>query len=107
MSVTKVGPSGGGGGGGGVVGRGVEDGRRSAHMSMLKRSKRDIMVGKAALGFRFSEIVLCLISFSVMAADKTQGWSGDSFDRYTEYRSLSLSLVLWFFLFDFVAKLYS
>ncbi|KAL4634014.1 hypothetical protein ACB092_04G166300 [Castanea dentata] len=95
MSVTKVGPSGGvGGGGAGVVGRGVEDGRRSAHMSMLRRSKRDIMVGKAALGFRFSEIVLCLISFSVMAADKTQGWSGDSFDRYTEYRyCLSVNVI--------------
>ena len=51
------------------------------------------MVEKAVLGFRFSEIVLCLILFSVMGADKTQGWSGDSFDRYTEYRSLSLSLV--------------
>jgi hypothetical protein len=38
------------------------------------------------LGFRVSEIVLCLISFSVMAADKTKGWSGDSFDRYKEYR---------------------
>ena len=86
MSVTKVGPSGGG------AGRGVEDGRRSAHLSMPRRTKRDMMVEKAALGFRFSEIVLCLISFSVMAADKTQGWSGDSFDRYTEYRSLSLSL---------------
>ena len=89
MSVTKVGPSGGG------VGRGVEDGRRSAHPSLVRRTtKRDIMVEKAALGFRFSEIVLCLISFSVMAADKTQGWSGDSFDRYTEYRSLSLTLSL-------------
>ena len=95
MSVTKVGPSGGGGGGG--VGHGVEDGRRSAHPSFVRRTtKRDIMVEKAALGFRFSEIVLCLISFSVMAADKTQGWSGDSFDRYTEYRSLSLSSVMVF-----------
>jgi len=44
------------------------------------------MVSKAALGFRLSEVVVCLISFSVMAADKTQGWSGDSFDRYKEYR---------------------
>ena len=96
MSVTKVGPSGGGGGG---VGHGVEDGRRSAHPSMVRRTtKRDIMVEKAALGFRFSEIVLCLISFSVMAADKTQGWSGDSFDRYTEYRSLSLSSSVMVFL---------
>ena len=88
MLVMKVGHSDGG------VGRRVEDGRRSAHLSMLRRSKRDIMVEKVALGFRFSEIVLCLNLFSIMAADKTQGWSGDSFDRYTEYRSLSLSLSL-------------
>ncbi|CAO2826380.1 unnamed protein product [Amaranthus hypochondriacus] len=41
---------------------------------------------KVNLGLRVLEIVFCLISFSVMAADKTQGWSGDSFDRYKEYR---------------------
>lgn len=46
------------------------------------------MLKKVALGFRLSEVVLCLISFSVMAADKTRGWSGDSFDRYKEYRFL-------------------
>ncbi|CAH8370743.1 unnamed protein product [Eruca vesicaria subsp. sativa] len=40
----------------------------------------------AALGFRVSEVVLCLVSFSIMAADKTKGWSGDSYDRYKEYR---------------------
>lgn len=38
------------------------------------------------IGFRLIEVVLCLISFSVMAADKTKGWSGDSYDRYKEYR---------------------
>ena len=63
---TKV--SEGGGGGGGAV-------------AAVKET-----VNMAALGFRLSEIVLCLISFSVMAADKTQGWSGDSYDRYKEYR---------------------
>ncbi|XP_051136582.1 CASP-like protein 4A3 [Andrographis paniculata] len=41
---------------------------------------------KAALMLRAFEMVTCLISFSVMAADKTQGWSGDSYDRYIEYR---------------------
>ncbi|KAH1111928.1 CASP-like protein 4A3 [Glycine soja] len=52
------------------------------------------MVSKAALGFRLSEVVVCLISFSVMAADKTQGWSGDSFDRYKEYRyCLSVNVI--------------
>ncbi|KAK7265696.1 hypothetical protein RJT34_33319 [Clitoria ternatea] len=56
--------------------------------------KREVMAEKAALGFRLSEVVLCLISFSVMAADKTQGWSGDSFDRYKEYRyCLSVNVI--------------
>ncbi|CAN4088270.1 unnamed protein product [Withania somnifera] len=49
-------------------------------------SKRGWKLTKVALGFRVCELVLCLISFSVMAADKTEGWSGDSFDRYKEYR---------------------
>ncbi|XP_027904121.1 CASP-like protein 4A2 isoform X1 [Vigna unguiculata] len=54
----------------------------------------DETVCKAALGFRLSEMVVCLISFSVMAADKTQGWSGDSFDRYREYRyCLSVNII--------------
>ncbi|XWS50967.1 hypothetical protein CRYUN_Cryun12cG0136400 [Craigia yunnanensis] len=51
-------------------------------------------VNLSALGFRLSEIILCLISFSVMAADKTQGWSGDSYDRYKEYRyCLSVNVI--------------
>lgn len=67
------------------------DGRSRArtdnNMSSVSwRSKKEFVVTKAALGFRISEVILCLISFSVMAADKTQGWSGDSFDRYREYR---------------------
>ncbi|XP_057951415.1 CASP-like protein 4A3 [Malania oleifera] len=91
-TVTKVGPGLGGGGG-------REDGggeRRSARTvtAILGRSRREIMVRRAALGFRVCEMVLCLISFSVMAADKTQGWSGDSFDRYKEYRyCLSVTVI--------------
>uniref|UniRef100_A0A2N9IZY7 CASP-like protein n=1 Tax=Fagus sylvatica TaxID=28930 RepID=A0A2N9IZY7_FAGSY len=89
-SVTKVGPGGGGGRSGG-------DGRRSGTVgTMLRRSPKDSMVKRAALGFRISEIVLSLISFSVMAADKTQGWSGDSFDRYKEYRvDVMVELICW------------
>ncbi|TKY55195.1 CASP protein 4A3 [Spatholobus suberectus] len=56
--------------------------------------KGEVMAKKVALGFRLSEVVLCLISFSVMAADKTRGWSGDSFDRYKEYRyCLSVNVI--------------
>ncbi|PPD79785.1 hypothetical protein GOBAR_DD23267 [Gossypium barbadense] len=62
--------------------------------AVLRRSKVKETVKMAALGFRLSEIVLCLISFSVMAADKTSGWSGDSFDRYKEYRyCLSVNVI--------------
>ncbi|KAJ4712321.1 CASP-like protein [Melia azedarach] len=80
-SVTKMGPG--------------EGGERSgAVASILKRSRTGEMMKLANLGFRLSEVVLCLISFSVMAADKTQGWSGDSFDRYREYRyCLSVNVI--------------
>ncbi|XP_068643205.1 CASP-like protein 4A3 [Aristolochia californica] len=44
------------------------------------------MLKRAELGFRICSLIFCLISFSVMAADKTQGWAGDSFERYKEYR---------------------
>ncbi|EXB87878.1 hypothetical protein L484_015008 [Morus notabilis] len=88
-SVTKVGPVAGGSGGddGGV-------GRRSNFAPSPGRRPRKELLKSAALGFRVSEFVLCLISFSVMAADKTQGWSGDSFDRYKEYRfCLSVNVI--------------
>ncbi|KAK8943494.1 CASP-like protein [Platanthera guangdongensis] len=48
----------------------------------------------AEIGLRVLEVVLCLISFSVMAADKTSGWAGDSFDRYEEFRyCISINIV--------------
>ncbi|XP_018458204.2 CASP-like protein 4A2 [Raphanus sativus] len=50
------------------------------------RTRRDESVAVAAVGFRVCEVVLCVISFSIMAADKTRGWSGDSYDQYKEYR---------------------
>ncbi|XP_010483995.1 PREDICTED: CASP-like protein 4A2 [Camelina sativa] len=52
----------------------------------VNRARRDELVSVTALGFRITEVILCVISFSIMAADKTQGWSGDSYDRYKEYR---------------------
>ncbi|CAN1154542.1 CASP-like protein 4A3 [Linum perenne] len=76
QSVRKVGPEGG----------------RSG--SILRQSGREETMRLAELCLRISELVLCLISFSVMAADKTQGWSGDSFDRYKEYRyCLSVNVI--------------
>lgn len=85
QSVTKVGPAAGGGG---------EGGRSPKLMTPSTRRSKDDSLTKAALGFRVCEVAVCLISFSVMASDKTQGWSGDSFDRYKEYRFLFLLLLL-------------
>lgn len=74
------------------VGKFRPDGRSATVES--GRSRREDMMKVAELGLRISEIVLCLISFSVMAADKTQGWSGDSYDRYREYRyCLSVNVI--------------
>ncbi|CAI9767336.1 unnamed protein product [Fraxinus pennsylvanica] len=80
--LTKMGPV----DGGGDDEVGGERRSREAVASILKRSKWEMMVKKATLGFRVCEAIVCLISFSVMAADRTRGWSGDSFDRYKEYR---------------------
>lgn len=99
-AVTKVsGPGSGGGGrerfgGGGEEGRGERRPEGRTLNSVPRRSQSGKIINKAALGFRVSEMVLCLISFSVMAADKTQGWAGDSFDRYKEYRyCLSVAVI--------------
>ncbi|KAI9108753.1 hypothetical protein K1719_020058 [Acacia pycnantha] len=46
------------------------------------------------LGLRMSEVVFCLVSASIMATDRTQGWAGDSFDRYKEYKyCLSVNVI--------------
>ncbi|XP_022750575.1 CASP-like protein 4A1 [Durio zibethinus] len=55
-------------------------------LSILRRTKRDKMVRKALLGFRISGFAFCLVSFSVLAADKDQGWAIDSFYHYKEFR---------------------
>ncbi|KAK4392998.1 CASP-like protein 4A1 [Sesamum angolense] len=55
-------------------------------LSILRRAKREKMVKRAALGFRIFGFLFCLVSFSVMAADRNQGWALDSFDRYKEFR---------------------
>ncbi|EOA12737.1 hypothetical protein CARUB_v10028245mg [Capsella rubella] len=62
------------------------DGGESAPTMTVNRARRDEFVSVTALAFRITQVILCVISFSIMAADKTQGWSGDSYDRYKEYR---------------------
>ncbi|KAL6549947.1 hypothetical protein OROMI_020435 [Orobanche minor] len=50
------------------------------------QSKREGVVKRTALGFRVFGFVFSLVSLSVMASDKNQGWALDSFDGYKEFR---------------------
>ncbi|KAL0906789.1 hypothetical protein M5K25_025310 [Dendrobium thyrsiflorum] len=63
---------------------------------------------KAELGLRILEVVLSMISFSVMAADKTTGWAGDSFDRYQEFRyCISMNVIAFVYsVFQVFAQFY-
>lgn len=63
------------------VGRGGVNGMRVESRVLRRAAMR-----KGELGLRVLEVILCMISFSVMAADKTSGWAGDSYDRYQEFR---------------------
>lgn len=56
-------------------------------LSILRSAKRRKLVKRAALGFRIFGFLFCLVSFSVMAADRNQGWALDSFEHYKEFRS--------------------
>ncbi|XP_019185152.1 PREDICTED: CASP-like protein 4A1 [Ipomoea nil] len=77
------------GGGGGETRR-----RLRQRLSSLKISRRENTVKKAALGFRIFGFLFCLVSFSVMVADRKQGWAIDSFQRYKEFRySLSVNAI--------------
>ncbi|KAK4791376.1 hypothetical protein SAY86_031789 [Trapa natans] len=70
-----------------------EDGKSPVE-AILRRSKARDLMSRAALLARVLEAVICTSSFAVMAADKTEGWSGDSFDRYREYRfCLSVNVI--------------
>jgi hypothetical protein len=70
----------------GTNNRGGADRRLRPNLSILRRTRRESMVKRALLGLRISGFVFCLISFSVMAADKAQGWALDSFHQYKEFR---------------------
>lgn len=53
---------------------------------ILRRRWRAEAVRKADVASRLVASALCLISFSVMAADKNRGWTTDAFNFYKEYR---------------------
>ncbi|KAJ8750117.1 hypothetical protein K2173_014032 [Erythroxylum novogranatense] len=72
-----------------VVGHSEEGGggrRQRPNLSLLRQGKREAIKRRALLGFRILGFVFCLVSFSVLAADKNQGWALDSFHHYKEFR---------------------
>ncbi|XP_039143051.1 CASP-like protein 4A3 [Dioscorea cayenensis subsp. rotundata] len=52
----------------------------------MRRESVTTAVRQGSLALRVLAAALCLISFSVMAADRNKGWAEDSYDKYTEYR---------------------
>ena len=76
-----------------VVDGGGSNRRVRSDLYNLRKTRRDKMVKKALLGLRICGIVFCLISFSVMAADKHKGWALDSFYWYKEFRYVCFFLV--------------
>ncbi|KAK9067284.1 hypothetical protein SSX86_014610 [Deinandra increscens subsp. villosa] len=59
-----------------------------------RRSSNEGSMKKIALGFRLFELLFCLVSLSVMATDKRQGWALDSYYRYKEFRySMGVNVV--------------
>ncbi|GMN42498.1 hypothetical protein TIFTF001_011704 [Ficus carica] len=75
------------GGGGGGLG---SFNRRKLRPELSNRKKRRTtkhgVVKRLLLAFRVFGFAFCLISFSVMAANRDQGWALDSFYRYKEFR---------------------
>ncbi|KAI4389085.1 hypothetical protein MLD38_001349 [Melastoma candidum] len=80
------GPGGSGGEGQGNTGDGGGRRRLRPDLSILRRARRESMMKRGLFVLRVSGCVLCLISLSVLAADKSQGWALDSFYRYKEFR---------------------
>ncbi|GAB2231090.1 hypothetical protein Droror1_Dr00027377 [Drosera rotundifolia] len=81
---------------GGGKGSGVRVRVRKEMLSMRRGKKREVMVRRVGLGLRVFEFVTCLVSFSVMAADRGRGWALDSFDRYLEFRYCISASILGF-----------
>ncbi|MED6188009.1 hypothetical protein PIB30_081867 [Stylosanthes scabra] len=80
------GDSGGNGGGG--------NRRLRPDVMSLLRSKKIAMWSKVLLSLRIATFAFCLMSLSVLAADKKKGWAQDSFYRYKEFRySLSVNAI--------------
>ncbi|KAL5057461.1 hypothetical protein RYX36_029065 [Vicia faba] len=63
-------------------------------VSSLLRSEKVVNLNKFLLGLRIAGFVFCLVSFSVLVADRKKGWALDSFYLYKEFRySLSVNVI--------------
>ncbi|CAK8541253.1 unnamed protein product [Lathyrus sativus] len=63
-------------------------------VSSLLRSEKVVNLNKFLLGLRIGGFVFCLVSFSVLVADRKKGWALDSFYLYKEFRySLSVNVI--------------
>ncbi|XP_058772242.1 CASP-like protein 4A1 [Vicia villosa] len=63
-------------------------------VSSLLRSEKVANLNKFLLGLRIGGFVFCLVSFSVLVADRKKGWALDSFYLYKEFRySLSVNVI--------------
>ncbi|CAO2823785.1 unnamed protein product [Amaranthus hypochondriacus] len=51
---------------------------------------------RVGLVLRFCECLVCLVSFSVMVADKNRGWALDSFHHYVEFRYAMIINIIGF-----------
>lgn len=69
---------------------------RPSFSTTPRESKWTSFVRKALLGFRVSAFVSCLVSFSVMVADRDKGWARDSFYKYKEFRFCLAANVIGF-----------
>ncbi|CAL9180562.1 unnamed protein product [Musa hybrid cultivar] len=53
---------------------------------ILHRDRREEAVRRTAVGARLAAAALCLVAFSVLAADRDKGWALDSYNRYKQFR---------------------
>lgn len=73
--------------------------QESSRKHPTKTRSDDELLKMVKLWFRVFGFLFCLISFSIMAADRNKGWTLDSFDRYIEFRYVSDllgNLIGWF-----------
>ncbi|CAN1170189.1 CASP-like protein 4A1 [Linum perenne] len=72
-----------------VVGEGGGGGtsKLRPNLSIVRKTKLEKIRRRSLIRCRSCGLMFCLVSLSILAADKDQGWALDSFYRYKEFRS--------------------